>query len=114
MSEKNYSEEWVKYIFPTDEKKEIAAELAQKVIELQHVEDEKKAIMSQFKSRIDQTQAAVNGAASKLSSGYEMRNIECEITSDYENKVFNYHRTDTNELVRQKKMSQDDLQKKLY
>ena len=69
--------------------------------------------MSQFKSKIDQTQAEINSVASKLRSGYEMRSIECEIIPDYDNKVFCYYRTDNSELARKKTMAQDDLQKKI-
>lgn len=114
MSEKKeLCNEYLKHVFSVDEKKELATILAEKVLELQGCEDEKKAIMSQFKSKIDQTQAEINSAASKLRSGYEMRVTECEIIPDYENKVFCYYRTDNSELVRKKAMTQDDLQKKI-
>jgi len=111
--EKEYSNEYVKYVFSEDEKKEIATELAQKVSDLNQAEDEKKAINSDLKSRIDGLQATVNGSATKLNNGYEMRSIKCEVVPDYELKVFRYIRTDTNEIAKERRMSSDDLQMEL-
>ncbi|OEU62405.1 MAG: hypothetical protein BA867_09650 [Desulfobacterales bacterium S5133MH16] len=108
--EKEFTNEYVKYIFSENEKKEIATEMAQKVTELQQAEDDKKAIMSDFKSKIDGIQANVRNAATKLNSGYEMKSIKCEIVPNWAEKVWESLREDNGEVARKKPMTSDDLQ----
>ena len=108
--EKEFTNEYVKYRFTENEKKEIASEMAQKVSELQQAEDDKKAIMSDFKSKIDGIQANVNNAATKLNSGYEMRSVKCEIMPNWAKKVWEYIREDNGTVAREKAMTADDLQ----
>ena len=113
IMEKEFSNEYVKYVFSENEKKEIASEMAQKVSEQNQAEDDKKAIMSDLKSRIDRIQAEVNSAATKLNNGYEMRNIKCEVIRDYKRKVIQFMRTDNGEIAREKPMTADDLQMRM-
>lgn len=108
--DKEFSNEYIKYTFSANEKAEIAAEMAQKVSELQQAEDSKKAVMSDFKSQIDGIQANVNNAATKLNSGYEMRSIKCEVIPNWDKKVWEYLREDTGTVAREKPMTADDLQ----
>lgn len=111
--EKEFSNEFIKHTFSNDEKRDIAMEMAQKVSELQHAEDNKKAIVSDFKSQIDGIQARVNNAATKLTNGYEMRTIKCEVIPNWDKKVLEYMRTDTGEKAKEEAMTSDDLQMKL-
>lgn len=113
MKSGDTTQEFVKYVFSEDEKKEIAARMANKVTELQSSEDEKKAIMSDFKSRIDSLQADINRAATQINNGYEMRNVDCYIKADYDSKVWVSIREDTGEIAKERKMSADDLQRQL-
>ena len=113
MDNKKYSMEYIKYILNEDEKKEIAITMAQKVTELNQAEDDKKSVVSDFKSRIDGLQAEVNRSATLLNNGYEMRNMKCEIISDYDAKVFRYVRTDNGETIKERKMKSEDLQRKV-
>jgi len=107
---KEIKKESCKYVFTAEEKAELAAEMAQGVAELREKEDDKKAVMSDFKSAIDTLSARTNGLAGKLNNGFEMRQIECEVVRDYPNHLIQYIRTDTGECVRTKKMSQEDLE----
>ena len=109
----DFSDEFVKHTFTADEKQAIAMEMAQKVSELQKTEDNKKAVMSDYKSQIDSFQASVNLAAIKLTNGYEMRAIQCEIVPNWDKKVWEFMRVDTGELAKTKQMSSDDLQLKV-
>ena len=111
--EKKFENEFIKYTFTENEKKEIAIEMAQKVANLQQAEDDKKAVASDFKSQIDGIQASVNSAATKLNNGYEMRSIKCEVVPNYDKKVWEYLRTDTGEQTKEKPMTANDLQMKL-
>lgn len=80
---KEFKTKSIKYEFSKTEKADIATEMAQKVAELSELEDEKKAAMSSFKSRIDLVTAEVNNAANKLNTGYEYRNVQCLVERDY-------------------------------
>jgi uncharacterized coiled-coil DUF342 family protein len=107
------TKELLKYFFSEEEKRELAQEMAEKVTEKQSAEDEKKAIMSDFKSRLDGLDAQINGAANKIRSGFEMRQIECEVVPVPERKVWEIYRMDTGDFIRTKPMTQDDLQLKI-
>ena len=111
--EPKYENEFVKYTFTDEEKKEIAAEMAQKIVNLQQAEDDKKAIMSDYKSQIDGIQAGINSAATKLTSGYEMRSVKCEVVPNYKKKVWEYINVDTGLMIKEKGMTSNDLQMKL-
>ena len=111
--EKDYSNEYCKYILSEDEKREIALTMAQKVSEVNQAEDDKKSVMSDFKSRIDGLSAEVNRSATLLNNGYEMRNIKCEIIPDYTEKVFRFIRVDNGEEAKTRKMTTDDFQMSL-
>lgn len=111
--EKEFTTEYCKYQFNQDEKKELSEEMAQKVVELAQLEDDRKAVASDFKGRIDGVKAQINSAATKLNNGYEMRQIKCEVTRDYTLKKIFIVRTDNDETVREKDMNSDDLQRKI-
>lgn len=110
MTEPKYENEFIKYTFTDEEKKEIAAEMAQKIVNLQQAEDDKKAIMSDYKSQIDGIQAGINSAATKLTAGCEMRSTKCQVMPNYPKKVWEYIRVDTGLLVKEKNMTSNDLQ----
>ena len=111
--DKEFSTEFCKYTFTEDEKKALASEMAQSVSSLQSAEDQKKAIMSDLKGQIDSLQAKVNSSATKLNNGYEMRQIKCEVVADYDAKLWTFIRTDNGEIAKERRMTQDDLQKRL-
>lgn len=104
------STEWLKYSFSEGEKADLAASMAQSVCELQEKEDQKKAVMSDLKGQIDAVQAKINTLASKLNSGFEMRDMKCDAVPDYDKRVWEIFRPDTGELVRVKDMTEKDLQ----
>ena len=112
--DKEYSNEYCKYVLNEEEKRDIALTMAQKVSELNQAEDDKKSVMSDFKSRIDGLSAEVNRSATLLNNGYEMRNIKCEVIPDYESKIFRFIRTDNYEEAKTRKMTSDDLQNQLF
>ena len=113
MSEKQYSEEYIQHTFTEDEKKEIAAEMARNVSEKSNLEDDKKARNSEFNGKIDLLQAQVNLAAGKLNSGYEHIYVKCEVVRNYETKRVGFFRVDTGEMVKDRDMTDDELQMQL-
>lgn len=108
--EPKYENEFIKYVFTESEKKDIASNMAQKIVTLQQAEDDLKAIKSDYKSQIDGIQANINSSATKLTSGYEMRSTKCQVFPNWPKKVWEYIRVDTGEKVKEKGMTSNDLQ----
>ena len=111
--EKRFENEFVKYTFTDEEKKNIATDMAQKIVTLQQVDDNLKAIKSDFKSQIDGIQAGINLAATKMNNGYEMRSVKCEVVPNWNKKVWEYINVDTGLVVKEKDMTTNDLQMKM-
>ncbi len=106
--EKEFSTEYIKFNFTEEEKRDIAAEMARKVTDLAQAENDKKAIMSDLKSKIDSLTAQVNVAATKLNNGYEYRNVKCEIDPVYaEKKVLFWF---DGRIVKERPMTNDEMQ----
>ena len=114
MTEEKYENEFIRYTFTESELKEIAGEMAQKIVNLQQADDDKKAIMSDLKSQIDGIQAGINSAATKMTSGYEMRLVKCQVVPNYDKKVWEYIQADTGIMVKEKGMTSNDLQRKIF
>ena len=102
-----------RYEFSVEEKRDIASELANGIADLQRMEDNKKSIMSQIKSEMDSKQSKINLSAEHLRSGFEMRDIECEVVYAYVDDVVRWIRTDNGEVAHERKMRPDERQMKL-
>ena len=100
------------YKFSEAEKREIAAELANGVAEINRLEDRKKAVMSQIKSEIDAKQGIVNLKAEHLRSGFEMRSIDCEVVMAYADDEVRWVRCDNQEVAHSRRMKPDERQRK--
>ena len=107
---KKTSDEFIKYVFNEDEKRDIAKNMATSVTMLQTAEDNLKAVKSQFKSEIDGYQAGINSAAQKLNNGYEMKTMECNVEYDHARQLVYFTRPDTLERVKERKMTSDEQQ----
>lgn len=103
----------VRYIFNEKEKQEISEHMAQSVMERQEAEDGLKSVQAQFKSRIAIAQETINGCAQKITSGFEMRLVDCEIFRDVERNKVIVTRMDTGEEVETRAMTIEERQQKL-
>jgi hypothetical protein len=99
-----------RYEFSKEEKTDIANDLANSVADLQRMDDNKKSVMSQIKSEMDAKQSAINLAAERHRSGFEMRDLECEVVYAYVDDVVRWIRTDTGEVAHERKMRPDERQ----
>lgn len=106
--------EYLRYHFNEEEKKDLAQHMAQNVIKAQDLEGKKKAVVSQFASDINEAVAKSNSAAQRLESGFEMRTIECEEVFIYHRSTVQTWRLDTREMVKERTMTQAELQQKLF
>jgi len=105
--------EYLKYTFTPDEREALASEMSRNIVDLSSAREELDTIKAQYKSRITALEGEVSGSARKLHAGYEMRNIECRVERDYDAKLIRIYRLDSGDLVREKAMTTEELQRRL-
>lgn len=72
-------ERTLRHNFSDQEIHDLAIKLATKNREATNVEEEKKAVTSEFKFKTDMLKAEINLLSTKIGNGYEMRDVECEV-----------------------------------
>jgi len=92
----------------TDEQVAKGKQLAEAVRTLTNVQAQAKSAASQFKAKVDEQQAKINGLQSLISDGYELRRVPCVNVLDYTALTSTTTRTDTGEIVDTHKMSVDE------
>lgn len=102
---------YLRHNFSDADRAEIAKELASANLQKKRVEDEKKSVNSDFKSRLDRLDADINKLSQSLSSDFEMRNVECEVYYDLPEKgLKTIVNGETHETVSVEKMDPDEMQ----
>lgn len=76
---KNSEKRWLRYDFNALEIHDMSLELANKTQKYAEIEREKKSAASAFASRLSAISADLGLLSNKVSSGYETREVECEI-----------------------------------
>ena len=101
------------YVFTEVEKKQIAQDLANKSLEIQALEDEKKAVMSSFKAKIDAATATVNLSATHLSRGRMQKFYKCTLEFDRAKKLRLWKEVENGTVIKTEPMQSQDFQLKL-
>lgn len=99
-----------KYTFTEKEKQQIGAELSGKIERLDGLESEKKAVMSDFKEKIDNAESEVKRLASNINLGYEYRSYTCRIVRDLKLKIKKYYCVHSGKLIQTKEFDPQDFQ----
>ena len=101
----------LKVIYTEDELKEFAGRLARATTELGEAEEQKKAIMAQFKERIESARLDTLALSRNITTGYAMKYVDCVLHMDSP-KVGDVTiiRTDTGEIVRVRPMTEEECQ----
>ena len=88
----------LEYYFTDDEKMAMSQQLAVETQNKRRLEDQKKAVTSQYGSQINEKTESINTLSDKIAAGYEYRNIECTVEwhTPTKNKKF-LTRSDTGE-----------------
>jgi hypothetical protein len=89
-----------------------ATELARVTASQAELEDEKKAVTSGFKNRIDRCVADCRALAQKVTTKRELRDIDCEWQPTDGGKMM-LIRTDTGEIIDSRKMTEEEHQQSL-
>jgi hypothetical protein len=105
--------EFLKCRLTRAEKLQLSEEMSQAVVEKNTAEEELQTVKADFKSRITRAETTIADCARKINSGYEMRNVECEVIKDYRTNSVEYMRLDTYEIFRSRAMKQEERQRSL-
>ena len=105
--------EQLKILFTDAERAEHAQSLARIFPELARIEDEKKAVVSQFKSNIESLQAQANQLSSYVRDGWHYGPVAVKVERDYRNNTFTKTRTDTGEVIQERALTDAERQRSL-
>jgi len=72
--------------------------------------DAKAEAVSQFKAEIEKMEAEMNRLAALINNGYEYRDVECEVISNYRDGQITVLRVDTGEEVEARAMNEAERQ----
>ena len=104
----------LKYEFHDSEKLEMGKEMAGLDREIKLLEEEKKAAMSSFKSRIDEKESRRTRLSNCVADGFEFRDIDCKIKyNSPKDGTKQIIRKDTGEVVDDVPMTTEELQEEL-
>jgi hypothetical protein len=101
-------------VLTADELLEAGKELAEATNELTEIEEDKKQIVAEFKSRKTAAEARIGVVSNKLRSGYEFRDVACEVAYGLpEPGMKQVRRMDTLEVIESVPLSEEEKQRLL-
>lgn len=106
-------QEYLRYNFTREELEDLATELARSLTEVNREKLHKKDVVKSLDSDISKLETKIAELAEKRNSGYEYRNIDCEVRYDYEVRMKTTVRLDTGEIIKTIPMTADELQQEL-
>lgn len=98
------------YIFSEEEKKQLGLDLCQENLKIQGLEDEKRAVTSNFKAKIDQATAQVNLLSTHLSQGIKQQMYKCYLEFDRAAKMRVWKDAETDKVIKREPMRPEDAQ----
>jgi len=106
--------EWLRYDFSNDELLDKARELGRAGQEISCLESQLDSVKKDLNAKIAALEATRGMLGNHVTSGYEMRNLKCEIRyNDPEDKTKTVVRVDTGEVIRTAKMESHELQEEI-
>ena len=96
-----------------EELDELAGKLAEDQLELQELEDQKKAVTKDFGSRIEVVQARIRSGSNTFLQRWEMREVECVEVKDFTRGECYSKRMDTGEVIKRRKLTSAELEREL-
>jgi hypothetical protein len=100
----------LKKVFSQDEVVSMATLLARATTDKREKEEQKKTVDSQLKAEIDSFNATANVLSSKISVGYEMTDVKCQIIDDLATLVRTVIRLDSGEIIDVGKVPESERQ----
>jgi hypothetical protein len=108
--EPEYREEYLKCMFTQDERNKMAFDMARFFKEMNRLEDEKKAVTSDFKAKIDAVSSRVKEISGSINTGWEMRSVKCRIIKDFEERTVTLIRVDDGKVASVREMTDSEMQ----
>ena len=104
----------LKHKFSIEELRDLAEMESRAVQDRQKRVLELKSVSAQYKSEIAALDTSIASAAEKYTSGFEVREIECEQTKNFKEGRFKVIRQDTFEIVEDRKLKDSELQTQMF
>lgn len=92
------------------EKQELGVKMADALAELDEIEDTLENAKKQAKADSTRCEGIISSCKERIRSGYEFRNVECEVRKNRATKLVLVIRKDTYEVIEQRPMSMEELQ----
>lgn len=96
-----------------EELDELAGRLAEEQLELQELEEQKKAVTKDFAGKIEAVQARIRSGSNTFRQRWEMREVECVEVKDYLSGELYSKRLDTGEVLKRRKLTSAELEREL-
>ena len=103
----------LKCLLTQDEIKQCGERMARAEGEKRDHETTLKSVVSQYKAEIDKSAAVISSEAEKIRSGYEFRPVDIKVEMDYSRGNIMKARTDTFEVLEDRKMTDYEAQRKI-
>jgi hypothetical protein len=100
----------LQYRFSDEELAEIADGLVKELDEISVAEFKRKNLAAEMKADIDKKKELADDLRRKYRNRYEYRDVDCEVTYDYDRRVVVTMRTDTGEIIDERGMTAEELQ----
>ena len=92
---------------------ELAGRLAEEQLELQELEDQKKAVVKDMAGKIEAVQARIRSGSNTFRQRWEMREVECVEVKDFNSGELYAKRMDTGEVIKRRKLTNAELERGL-
>lgn len=114
MQRPSKTTEFLRHTFTSEERLKMGEELAQCYNHLAEIDADEKVMKSKFSDRRATAQQSIRSLSQDLATGYTMANVSCTLRwgSPNANEV-EYVREDTNEVIRTRAMTPEELQEDL-
>lgn len=96
-----------------EELDELAGRLAEDQLELEGLEDQKKAIAKDMAGKIEAVQAKIRSGSNTYRQKWEMREVECVEVKDFTRGECYSKRLDTGEVLKRRKLTSAELEREL-
>jgi hypothetical protein len=100
--------------FDETEKSKLGLKLAELNQQKTRTEEEKKAVVSQWATKVKTIQSEIGDLSAKISSGFEMRPTECEVHFDWKTGKKTYIRISDKKVIDTQSITDPERQQKLF
>lgn len=96
-----------------EELDDLAGSLAEQQLELQELEEQKKAVTKDFAGKIEAVQARIRSGSNTFRQRWEMREVECIEVKNFLSGELYSKRLDTGEVLKRRKLTSAELEREL-